>query len=1176
MIDLPADGKLVIWGSIEENNPRARSILGDAGRSWISKPAAIDNTRVMNGERAYLFASTRAADLYTMSAALTAIVTDQANCSLPTRCAQNIWIWGSYYSSSVPVPRQIFAPGGCGNQSSTERIVEIFTPSLYTHPLGSAGLVVRTNLNKIYVENNGWTELEYLVNVSKFVPLNVGSFLVYTTQRQLFKYDAGTPTLLLEDVDVADLESDGRVKFWVLLTNGTLYYYSSQVYISDYFNFAADFSVINTTAFIPAGRTIVSITGATSYIAFLLDNGSVVACYGHYADSFDKNTNGYCELVPLPTGVIVEKILPGGSHFLMRSTTGRIFFSGTNSMGEHGNGETNYNVLNQALNATVNEFSAVGTDLEGRAIDDFFLMPYGSYAVSTVRVMPSDAPIGFTATQVQFNVSNIPREATSLAAEIVIEGSQILRCANAFELSRPPASTGNFSCVIRAEELETLFLSRSNSTAFVAPLFLRISAFRDDFILERSAWTSVGIVHFTAILASCNDTVTCPHANTAGNVLKLRGSGFGTDTTTLHAFVVDLRSPIPCRPTAVVDTLLTCELDRLPAEGFLQVGVFRFSPPTISQVLRYPTTVRFVSPGMYFSYSRCSSISDLGILNSLLVPAIVSSLAEIPATSPVLVIRGSSWGTDPADLDVEFVQTPRRSCHVFKASETELSCYTNASANPFRVNSDLLAVVTRASGRSAMQYVARIVAPPTVATSNSSSGKFSMSTKLVKVEGERLGTSVAELNVTLVLQSSRRRRSSSAEVLIPCLPRNVTETYILCVPGGDFPTTGPLSAIIYRQGAPSGAAVVIGQVVAPPRISSTSSTRTLAANADRITISGSGFAPHPFHKENSVVLSAGSCTDIITATTQSIECQWTGSSTAVTTLSARVFSYGGESSDGEIPIAKIVSPPSFTSTSSDTSFPIGSTALSFRGSSFDPSQSGTTKVLITYDISTPNPISTPCTVESVTSERLTCSVPAGSLNKTGNIYAQVLAYGGSSNFTSVAFIFDPAGQIAGGVIGGVVSAFAIAGIVVLLFYRRRVAAFERQKKMLESQIPKELQPLVNIKSSEIKMMHKLGEGSFGAVFLAEYKGRYCAVKKLSANVIASAVSEFFREASLMLSIKPHRNIVRVFGMCQEMGSFLGRLMWLGGWKAVHAGAFFCSTQRRCLVSPSLTVHLNFR
>lgn len=66
---------------------------------------------------------------------------------------------------------------------------------------------------------------------------------------------------------------------------------------------------------------------------------------------------------------------------------------------------------------------------------------------------------------------------------------------------------------------------------------------------------------------------------------------------------------------------------------------------------------------------------------------------------------------------------------------------------------------------------------------------------------------------------------------------------------------------------------------------------------------------------------------------------------------------------------------------------------------------------------------------------------------------------------------------------------------------------------------------------------KLGEGSYGAVYLALWKKRHVAVKKLTSNVMGNQVSEFFREASLMISLKDHPNIVKVYGMCQEAGNF---------------------------------------
>lgn len=53
------------------------------------------------------------------------------------------------------------------------------------------------------------------------------------------------------------------------------------------------------------------------------------------------------------------------------------------------------------------------------------------------------------------------------------------------------------------------------------------------------------------------------------------------------------------------------------------------------------------------------------------------------------------------------------------------------------------------------------------------------------------------------------------------------------------------------------------------------------------------------------------------------------------------------------------------------------------------------------------------------------------------------------------------------------------------------------------------------------------------MFLALWGKKYVAVKKLTAAVLSNQVSEFFREAALMMSLKEHPNVVRVYGMCQE-------------------------------------------
>jgi hypothetical protein len=107
----------------------------------------------------------------------------------------------------------------------------------------------------------------------------------------------------------------------------------------------------------------------------------------------------------------------------------------------------------------------------------------------------------------------------------------------------------------------------------------------------------------------------------------------------------------------------------------------------------------------------------------------------------------------------------------------------------------------------------------------------------------------------------------------------------------------------------------------------------------------------------------------------------------------------------------------------------------------------------------------------------------------------------------------PLWQIIVGVIAAVVF-MVIVVIVIVVVYRRRFRAV----KNLEAtavRIPKEMQSMFSIKGSELTYGEKIGEGSFGAVFRAQYKGESVAVKKLSAAVLAAQVSDFFREANVM-------------------------------------------------------------
>eukprot|EP01122_Echinamoeba_exundans_P010173 TRINITY_DN3748_c0_g2_i2.p1 TRINITY_DN3748_c0_g2~~TRINITY_DN3748_c0_g2_i2.p1 ORF type:complete len:1820 (-),score=295.69 TRINITY_DN3748_c0_g2_i2:39-5498(-) len=65
----------------------------------------------------------------------------------------------------------------------------------------------------------------------------------------------------------------------------------------------------------------------------------------------------------------------------------------------------------------------------------------------------------------------------------------------------------------------------------------------------------------------------------------------------------------------------------------------------------------------------------------------------------------------------------------------------------------------------------------------------------------------------------------------------------------------------------------------------------------------------------------------------------------------------------------------------------------------------------------------------------------------------------------------------------------------------------------------------------VERLGKLGEGSFGTVFLGKYKGQYVAIKVLNLN--SADGQAVLREAEVMSLITSHRNIVQLFGIVKE-------------------------------------------
>lgn len=130
-----------------------------------------------------------------------------------------------------------------------------------------------------------------------------------------------------------------------------------------------------------------------------------------------------------------------------------------------------------------------------------------------------------------------------------------------------------------------------------------------------------------------------------------------------------------------------------------------------------------------------------------------------------------------------------------------------------------------------------------------------------------------------------------------------------------------------------------------------------------------------------------------------------------------------------------------------------------------------------------------------------------------------------------------AGMIAGIVVGVLVFIALIVLAVILVFRRLRRANAQRLTTLRDTVgMDERMKPILNINSAELVRGRSLGDGSYGAVYEGKYKGQPVAIKVLNA-VAASAIGGFFREASLMMAVSSHPNVVQLLGMCQQQQNF---------------------------------------
>eukprot|EP01122_Echinamoeba_exundans_P009502 TRINITY_DN3388_c0_g2_i1.p1 TRINITY_DN3388_c0_g2~~TRINITY_DN3388_c0_g2_i1.p1 ORF type:complete len:1268 (+),score=125.86 TRINITY_DN3388_c0_g2_i1:130-3933(+) len=145
----------------------------------------------------------------------------------------------------------------------------------------------------------------------------------------------------------------------------------------------------------------------------------------------------------------------------------------------------------------------------------------------------------------------------------------------------------------------------------------------------------------------------------------------------------------------------------------------------------------------------------------------------------------------------------------------------------------------------------------------------------------------------------------------------------------------------------------------------------------------------------------------------------------------------------------------------------------------------------------------------------------------GECIAPPVASGGDNSAAApVALGGLSPGAILGIILAAVVVIIA-AIIIALVMYRRR------RQEQLEYELTDEMKAGFNIKPSDLSVSKKLGEGSYGVVYLGTYKGKQVAVKRLAVAMFANAVADFLAEAMLIMSVKIHPNVIQTFGMCQE-------------------------------------------
>jgi hypothetical protein len=503
-------------------------------------------------------------------------------------------------------------------------------------------------------------------------------------------------------------------------------------------------------------------------------------------------------------------------------------------------------------------------------------------------------------------------------------------------------------------------------------------------------------------------------------------------------------------------------------------------------------------------------------------PSISSMTTPLPYNVPELrlAVENIDGSVRADEVEVILQIGDGVACPIISISNGSITCNTTAvNATLFGYRAPLTAQVYRATGPSAPAIVATIVSRPSI-SKNGASNKIATSSSSVSIIGSNFGSNSSILSVTIAAVAGRRR--ASLDVSAPILSASDTQI-VVGLPQNSFAPGSSLVATVYLSGAPS-EPIPIGSVVPAPTLTPNTSYK-IATNAPIITLSGTSFSE--FINATSVALDANSVNStiscrVISASLTKITCSLTDP-LRVGPLFAVVTANGGPSTREQV--AQTVDAPTIRGSSTDP-IKLGALEVSISGEGFNGAEPSSNLVELAYNTQDGSPTKS-CAVDASRSSNqlLVCALSSsGDLNITGSLFARVQSYDGRTNWTQIGVVSDPSG-IVGPVSPGIIAVIVVVVVVLVVIvivgavlgYRYVKGIRERNQQ----KVPKEMEYMFNIRASDLQILNKLGEGSFGAVYFGKYKGRHVAIKKLAASVLGQQVADFFREAALMGAVEPH-------------------------------------------------------